>query len=114
MMPINLNGNNFEAKWRLTRANTTTGIEEPDAGHGGLNVRYSATPKGAAIDASLSKAVSERAGTPGDYFAIVLGSDIETYLRPYKNKTVYEILSDAAGTVFAMTPRLVVDERRIQ
>lgn len=113
MITLHLGGNGHEAKCRLVRANTLTGLEESDTLHANLFVRIAATPKGTEIDAALKKSLNERPNTPGDYYAIYPGIDIDSKLATYTGKKVYEIIYDSAGDIFATTECLVVDQRRL-
>jgi len=107
-----LNGNDYEAEFTLTRKNAATGAVEADAGHLGLTVRLAATPTGAAIDATLQKALAERASLAGTFFAVIAGADINTKLASFVGKSVWEICTDGA-TIFAAVEREVLADRRL-
>lgn len=93
--PIYLGGNDFECVNNLTRRAVTTGLLEPAIGLT-LSAFLSATPTGATIDGSLSKAATERSSTPGEYFAIMEGTDLVAQLASYDGKDVYEIFGNQA------------------
>lgn len=105
-------GNDWEMIWPGTRRNAATGITEPAAGIAGLLGWLSATDRGATIHATLSKSMAERASTPGEYFAIIEGTDLTAQLLPtYAGQVIYEVFGDS-GNVLYSVPRKVVDTRR--
>ena len=91
--PIYLDGNDDMARVALTRVNTTTGEDEAATGLTGLTFRVAATENGSAINAALSVAAAE-IGTTGEYYAVLQGSDLTTYLATYAGKDVYQVFGD--------------------
>jgi len=101
--------NDHEYVYRATRRNTATGALEAAAGLTGVQAWLSATDGGASLHATLTKTLAERASTPGEYFAIVDGTDLTTHL-PAAGTSVYEIVND--GGNIKTTARLLVRDKR--
>ena len=87
--------NDYEPEYELTRRDESSGDEEAAAGLTGLLVWLSATDGGAAIHASLSKSLTERAGESGTYYAVIEGDDLATHLADYRR--VYEVFGDGTN-----------------
>lgn len=107
--PLYLNNNDDEPEKAVTRKNTATGATEAATGLTGLTFRLAATPTGAAIHANLSKTATERASTPGTYFAVFEGTDLHTQLNSatYIGRDVYEIFSDGANVNYVVARKVV-------
>lgn len=99
-MSVFLDGNDHEPEFDITRRNTSTGVLEPATGLS-LRVRMAATVDGAALDASLDVPMTERPGKPGSYFGSLPGPAMHTYLAPYLDSDVYELVYDTTGHIFA-------------
>ena len=102
--------NDWEAEYRATRKNATTGTVEPATGLTGLVCRLSATDGGAAIHATMSVNLTER-GTLGVYFGVLQGDALRTQLAALVGSVVYEVFGDGVN-VLTSIPRLVSAIRR--
>lgn len=107
--PLYLGGNDDEPEKAVTQKNAATGAKEVATGLVGLTVFLSATEDGAAIHASLSKAVTER-GATGKYFAIFEGTDLNTHLAAYAGEDVFEVFGNGQDVNY-VTRRAVVAVR---
>lgn len=84
----------------IERQATTTGDYEAYSGITGVTMLLSATKGGSAIDATLSKAATERTAELGRVYATFDVADLQSYLLPtYKNKTIYLVLAKAGEMV---------------
>lgn len=110
MKPIFLD-NDYEICWPMTRKNTATGLDEPASGLTGVIGKLSATDGGAAIHATLSITLAERASTPGEYFGILQGDDLRTQLASLTGQVVYECIGDGVNE-FICVARKVLAHRR--
>lgn len=100
--------NDWELIWPGTRRNTSSGLTEAAAGLVGLQGWLSATDGGAAIHASLSKVMAERASTPGEYFAVIDGDALHAQLAPtYNNQTIYEVFGDGLNVQYSVARKFV-------
>lgn len=103
--------NDWEFIWPGTRRNVATGAVEAATGLAGLTAWLSATDGGSTIHATLSKAMAERASLPGEYFAVVDGTDLRAQLAVYTGGRVWEVFGDSANVLYSV-PRKVVRTRR--
>jgi hypothetical protein len=87
-------GNDFEVEVAITRRNASTGASEAADGLEDLEAWLSLTHGGAAIHADLTKTLTERASTPGLYYAVIEGSEITTHLAPLGPLVVYRVIAD--------------------
>lgn len=106
---IALGGNDDRPMKALTRINTTTGIREVATGLT-LTVFLSTSETGSAVDATLSKTMSE-IGSTGQYQSAYEGADLVTYLASSAGAVVYEITT-ISNDIRHVTPRRVVAVRR--
>jgi hypothetical protein len=97
--------NGHEYVYTVARRNTSTGVDEAAAGLTAIQAWLALTAGGASINAALTKTLAERASTPGEYFAVVSGADLTTYL-PATGSRVYEVVND--GTNIKTTAVLTV------
>lgn len=103
--------NDWEYTYAMTRRDTASGEWEPAADLPTQSAWISATPNGATIHADLSKELSERADTPGSYFAILDGDVIREHLATYVGDKVYEVMGDGEN-ILGNHPLKVVLARR--
>lgn len=84
----------------IERQATTTGDYEAYSGITGVTMLLSATKGGSAIDATLSKAASERSAEAGRVYATFDVADLQSYLLPtYNRKTIWLVLSKSGELV---------------
>lgn len=102
--------NDWEAEWRATRKNASTGTIEPATGLAGLVARFSATDGGSAIHSSLSVNLTER-GATGIYYGVLQGDDLRANLATYVEKQIFEVFGDGTN-VLTSIPRRVTAVRR--
>lgn len=108
--PIFLGGNDDYVLKYLDKVDTSNPPNRTAAtGLTGLTALISATPTGSAINATLSKSVSELS-TTAYYAATFEGSDIVTHLTAYAGIDVYEIFGDASN-INIVTARRVMAVR---
>lgn len=67
--------------------------------------RVAATPTGAALDASLSLTLTERAA--GEYYGVLQGSASETYARAYLGALVYGVLQSGSDYIGHFPMRVI-------
>lgn len=103
VLPVN---NDHVISRAFTRLNDSTGTYEKGSAIGIVTGFFSLTENGGAIDASLSVALEERAGQPGEYFGTLKGDTLAALLGALVGQVIYErveiqggIHSDAAAYV---------------
>ena len=95
--PLYVDGNDDGVLIYLDKLDTTNPPERVLAsGLTGLTAKLAATEGGAAINAALSKTLTEISST-GWYAATFEGADITTYLATYVGKDVVMICGDGAN-----------------
>ena len=104
-----LGGNDDRPLKALTRINTTSGIREVATGLT-ITIFLSTTETGSAVDASLSKSMSE-IGSTGQYQSAFEGADLVTYLASSAGSIVYEVMT-ISNDIRHVTPRRVQLVRR--
>lgn len=104
--------NRDEPEYYISRNAQDDGSEEPAAGETGFTVRLSETPDGPAVDASVSKGMSERSAKPGYFYAAYEGADLGVVLQPYIGRGLYEIVAGPSGNLIVSVYRRVFKERR--
>lgn len=86
--------NDWEFEYAVTRKNAGTGLPEAAAGLVGITGRFSASDGGAAIDALLSAAATERSGVPGTYYGVIEGDNLRSKAASYVGKPVWFVFGD--------------------
>jgi len=104
--------NDWEFVWPGVRRNTDSGQTEPAIQLANLTAHISETPNGPPIHADLSKPMTERASTPGEYFAIVDGDKLRLHLESnYIGAKVWEVFGDGINVKYN-SPRKVFAVRK--
>jgi hypothetical protein len=73
-------GSDYEVVIRYWQRNTSTGRREAAAGLVGATAWFALTRGGTAINAAVQVTLTERAGTPGEYFGLIDAAAIDLYL----------------------------------
>jgi hypothetical protein len=106
--------NDWEYIWPGTRRNAATGVVEAAAGLAGLQAWLSATDGGATINAALTKTLAERASLLGEYFAIVDGDVLRSYLAAGGVLTypkVWECFGDSTNVLYSVERKVSLVRR---
>ena len=111
--PLYLNGNDDEVLLYLDKLDTVSPPQRtPATGLTGLTVLLSATETGAAINAALSKSLTE-IGSTGYYTAVFEGSDVDAQLdnATYRGKDVYQIAGNGSDINIVTVRRVLLTRR---
>jgi hypothetical protein len=96
--PIYLDGNDDAPLLYIDKLDTASPPDRVAAtGLTGLTVKLAAAEGGAAINAALSKTLTETPASSGWYLATFEGSDLTAQLATYVNKDVVQIAGDASN-----------------
>lgn len=107
MKHVNLD-NDWRYKYRVTTDDGTTGASIAAAGLAGLQAWFSSTRGGATINAALTKSMSELAGTPGTYTAVVDGDVLRTYLASLDGQVIFEVFGDGTNVLTSIVRRVKI------
>jgi hypothetical protein len=95
--PIYLDGNDDAPLLYIDKLDTTSPPDRVAATGLSLTVKLAAVEGGAAINAALSKTLTETPASSGWYLATFEGSDITAQLATYVNKDVVMIAGDGSN-----------------
>lgn len=108
--PIYLD-NDDVPEYYATRKNTSTGAVEAATGLVAQIIKLCATEGGAAIHGTLSKTATERASSPGYYYAQYEGDDLRTQLgsATYIGKDVFESFGDGTNLLVWQARKVIAN-----